>query len=209
MKRLMLLGALLLISPARADEGFDHALDNIGLELRAFAGAAPNFGSVFHYGADVRLVFQGRRWGFTIGGRAGAAGLTDYAGPSGAKPTSEQIVQADLGLRYFFDRSARTGWFAAVGADGGSVFVDTFGFRHADAFGGYVEAGVEFNRNGNTRLTMALRASGGMAFKAEFSRIPGDGGYFMITLNVGVLFGGPGTGNSEVPSTIDLRLIEH
>jgi hypothetical protein len=206
-RRAALLVALVAAAPALAEPGFDQTLDNLGFELRAFTGYAPGFGAGFLYGVDARAVVQSNRFGLVVGGRAGAAGLDAYRGPMGAKAKSEQIAQIELGGRMFLNPTSRTGVFISAGGDGGTMYVDFFNFRHADAWGLFAEVGLEYPRTQATRLTAALRVSGGIAPHAEFSRIPSDGYYFFITLNVGVFFGGVDTGTAQERLPVDLHTL--
>jgi hypothetical protein len=206
-KHLPLLALLLLSTPAAADPDFEHFFDNIGLELRGFSGWAPKFGSHFLYGADAHLLIQGVRWGFTGGVRGGAAGLSDY-GAVGSRPTSEQFALIDLGVRMFVNPTGERGVYVALGGDGGATYIDAWGFRNASAWGGWAEVGLEMPRTVGTRFTAALRFSAGATPKTDSSRVPADGSYLMLTLNVGVLFGGQGTGNAEAQRPIDDRLLD-
>lgn len=185
--------AVAVPATAKADPHLEHLFDNVGLELRGFTGAAPRFGTGFVNGGDVRLLVEGAHFGVVVGGRMGAAGTGPYPGPLGTRAPAEQFLVFDVGARGFLDTRAPIGVFFGGGLTYGETDVDG-AFRNADLFGLYGEAGVELPRTSGIRLTGSLRLDVADARTAEYSRIPGDGRIQMLTLNAGVLLGGPATG---------------
>lgn len=180
---------------ASAEQEVVEMFDHVGIEARAIAGVAPNFGSQLPFGADVRLVFQWPRVGLTLGARVLGAGTGAYNEPKDTLPKAVSSIGFDGGLRVFLSATSDFGPFAAAGLHYAQASTDAFDYAMLTA--GYGEIGVEFPRSSGPRLAAALRCDVGGMSKASYSRIPVPDAFVMPSLQVGFLFGGAGTGVPE------------
>jgi hypothetical protein len=189
--------ALVAPSTARADyPSGHHPIRSAGpfvLESRGFLGFAPGFGTSVVTGGDLRVGVATEEIRVMLGGRMGWAGVDAYTGPKGAEPRAAQFLVFDAGVYKYLEPGARYGTFVGGGISAGATYVDGFGFRNANLFMGYVEAGFELPRTSAARLVTSLRVDFGPATTAQYSRIPGEGFVTMFSLNAGFLFGGEDT----------------
>lgn len=155
----------------------ESAFSYFGTELRGMTGAAPSFGKTFFLGADGHVLIEGEHVAGLLGGRL----VTDAS--------SRQVAVVDLGGRYFLRRQV----FAGGGGFYGAEYVDGLAFVIGHVGGVYLEGGMDLPRAWQFRMTAALRLDLGYAAKANFSRIEPPPFFTMVSLNVGVFFGGAGT----------------
>jgi hypothetical protein len=193
-----LVGLFVVAAPRAAAAGpsaesIDALFERVGFELRGFSGVA-RLGTGFVNGGDARLVLQGAHGGFFFGGRFGAAGRESFNGPRGGIPTSAQFISVDVGGRGYLKPQATMSFFLGGGLTYTTHYVDGFAFRFANAAGIFGEAGLEGPRTSGFRFTGALRLEGATQSRAAFSRIATEPVGGMVTLNLGIFFGGAKTG---------------
>ncbi len=165
--------------------------EHLGLEALGVVGTAPNFGNGLLRGGELHFMIRAPHGSFLLGGRFLASGNAGYEVVPGEGPHTAQSAAFDIGFRILPFELARNGVYFGAGGSFGSLFVDGMSYRYAGMYTGYIESGVEFERQSGLRPLAGLRIDLGTVEPVAFTRFTPDRLYYSFTFQLGFLLGEP------------------